>query len=168
MRDVVPGKQHSGESCSSLGRVHLEGIAVVWRLTQLITTAMFSYLHAFAAARPVSTAGKERHISTHRPEHAAACCALASVLAGCKSERELRAPACLSIRECFCRRSGSRDMPAGAMDKVLIYLSYTGSVQASRLLRKRPARLQLRNDRPLGVRVAFLQARAGYGSPGKM
>lgn len=89
----------------------------------IIIIAMFSYLHAFAAARSVSTAGKERHISTHRPEHTAASCALASVLAGWKSERELRAPACLSIRECCCCRLGSRDMFAGAMDKVLIYLT---------------------------------------------
>ena len=84
MRVVVPGKQHSGESCSSLSSsedccVHLEGMTMVGYLTQQMM--IFSYLHAFAAARSQSPAGKESNISTHRPEHAAACRALASVLA---------------------------------------------------------------------------------------
>jgi hypothetical protein len=34
MRVVVPGKQHSGESCSSLCSVHLECTTMVWHLTQ--------------------------------------------------------------------------------------------------------------------------------------
>lgn len=65
----------------------------------MIMIVMFSYLHAFAAARSVSTAGRQSKISTHRPEHTAACCALASVLAGWESEGELGALACLSIRQ---------------------------------------------------------------------
>lgn len=50
-------------------------------------------------------------------------------------------------------------MFAGAMDNVLIYLTQIECKQ-SRLLRKRPARLQLRDVGPL-EHVACLQARPG-------
>ena len=57
---------------------------------------MFSYLHAFAAAaRSVSTAGKESNISTHRPEHAAGvlCIGVCACWVGVRErERELGVP----------------------------------------------------------------------------
>lgn len=167
MRVVVPGKQHSGEWCSSLGSVHLEGIAVVMA-PHTINNSSNVLLPARLRSSTAGVYCRQRKAHIHSPTRARGGVLCIGVCACWMQVREgASSPGMLIDKRMFlssvweqrhaCRSNGqSAD------------ISYTGSVQASRLLRKRAARLQLSNDRPLVVHVACVQARAGYGSPGKM
>ena len=92
----------------------------------MIMIVMFSYLHAFAAARSVSTAGRQSKISTHRPEHAAGVLCIGVCACWVGVRERAWSPGMLidkTIMLLLLSPWKQRDMSVGAMDKVLIYFT---------------------------------------------
>lgn len=167
MRVVVPGKQHSGEWCSSLGSVHLEGIAVVMA-PHTINNSSNVLLPARLRSSTAGVYCRQRKAHIHSPTRARGGVLCIGVCACWMQVREGASSPSMLIDNRMFLSSVWEQRHACRSNGQSADISYTGSVQASRLLRKRAARLQLSNDRPLVVHVACVQARAGYGSPGKM